>query len=587
MRRSKNRENPDDFAREIDRAQRAYKEATSLGQALETIDSFRPPAIDFEAAANVGVPDSLTEVTASLFHARRHGSRFLSDSDWDALERVNASWPGFAPLSQCRILREGWPYGIPEQHSKIVLLDARALQLPHMNGTKHHALSLARAFAAALPKHHELALFTNPRLPELAKDIASLATVTWRPSVIGDVEIFVQLATAINPNDPTNLDLLRAPWIRRITAFLDDIQGANPAHFIGSHMHFWEHQVAVEKIRSSDFLLTLGKTSNDEAARLWDSAGPAETRPEFLITSCQSGLALSSPPQESQAPYAFMVFGSHFPHKNVALVAAASSLIHRHAVGNPSLTFVSGVNRIQADEIHRLAALVDASSIADFVAVESHLSAEELSSRIMNSRGVIVPSLHEGFSLPVIEAIERDVPVALSRIPAHQELLPEGPWFFDPRSVDELVAAVVAMGEDGGSWVPLQRLALAERYQPSQLDETVRNALLSAARAGPLRKSEPSPVSIPTVIKNAPTKSPAVSLDHLRDLDLRVMTRLLARPQTAAADASSNVRQRTLNSVRHEHDALVTEFHQSKTWRAGRIVTAPARWIRLLLGRRS
>jgi hypothetical protein len=271
----------------------------------------------------------------------------------------------------------------------------------------------------------------------------------------------------------------------------------------------------------------------------------------------------------------------------VALVAAASSLIHHETDGNPSLTFVAGVNKIQQDEIRRLAARVDATSTADFVRFESNLSGEALSSRIMRSRGVIVPSLHEGFSLPVVEAIERKVPVALSRIPAHQELLPEGPWFFDPRSVDEIVDAVVAMGEHRESWVSQQHLALAERYRPSQLDETVRNALLSVTREGPLRKSESLPMSAPAVIKNAASSPSPVSLAELRDRDLRVMTTLLARPRTADADAVSDLGQRTLNSVRHEHDALVAEFHRSRTWRVGRIATAPARWIRLILRRKS
>ena len=570
-----------DFVHGVEVAQQAYRQASSLGQVLETIDSFRPPAIDFEAAASAGVPDSLTELTASLFHARRDGSRFLSDSDWGNLDKVSASWPGFVPLSQCRVLREGWPYGIPEQHSRIVLLDARILQLPHMNGTKHHSLSLLRAFAAALPKHHELALFTTPRLPELANDIASLATVTWRPSLIGDVEVFVQLATFVDPTDPTNLDLLRAPWIRRIASFLDDIQGAHPSHFIGSHSHFWEHQVAIEKIRSSDVVLTLSQTSNGEAIRLWDSAGPNEARPKFLIASCQSGLALGSATRNSKSAPELIVFGNHFPHKNVALVAAASSLIHHQTVGNPSLTFVASINKVQEDEIRRLVARVDTSSMTDFLSFESALSAEALSSRIMNSRGVIVPSLHEGFSLPVIEAIERKVPVALSRIPAHQELLPEGPWFFDPRNVGELVAAVVAMGAQGESWVSQQGVALAERYRPSRLDETVRDALLTVTREGPLRHAEASPVSAPPVTQAAAASPAPVSLAHLRDRDIRVMRTLLARPRNV--DAVSDVGQRTLNSVRHEHDALVAEFHRSLTWRAGRITTAPARWIRRLL----
>ncbi len=569
-------------------AQTAYRQATSLGQILETTDSFRPAAIDFEAAANAGVPDSLTQLTQSLFHDRLNGSRFLSSAEWTALSRTQPSSPNFAPLMQCRILREPWQAGTPQQHSKIVLLDARTLQLPHMNGTKHHALALARAFARALPSNHELAFFTTPRLPALAPEISSMATLGWRPSMIGDVEVFVQLATVVDPNDPTNLDLLKAPWIRRISVFLDDIQGLNPAHFIGSHAHFWEHQVTIEKIRSSDVVLTLGQTSNAEAISLWDSLDTGESKPTFVVTSCQSGLShIAKAPPKSRTND-FVVFGNRFPHKNVALVAAASQLIHDVTSEGPSIAFVAAVNKVQEDEIRSLAADAGYGASTRLLSFESNLTGDALSERIGRSRGVIVPSLHEGFSLPVVEAIERDVPVALSRIPAHQELLPEGPWFFDPRSVDSLVSVVREMGDNADSWSAAQRAALAERYFPSQLPDAVREALNSQTNDGPLRDARPasSRESSPArpVARGSSASAKKVSVDQLRERDKHVITTLPARPQASGAvDAGT----RTLSSVKHEHDALVAEFHRSTTWRAGRIVTAPIRWFRALRGTKS
>jgi glycosyltransferase involved in cell wall biosynthesis len=571
-----------DFAHGTALAQAAYRQATSLGQLLETVDSFRPPAIDFEAAAHAAVPNSLTEVSRALFHDRQNGSRFLSSADWAALDRARASWPGFAPVDQCRNLREPWQAGSPEQRSKIVLLDARTLQLPHMNGTKNHALALTRAFAAELPPHHDLAFFTSPRLPALEQEIAALATVDWRSGLIGDVEVYVQLATVMDPSDPTNLDLLRAPWIRRVSVFLDDIKGLHPAHFIGTNVHFWEHQVTVEKMRPSDVVLTLGQASNEEAMRLWDSLEEGERRPAFVITSCQSGLGHVATERTETRTNEFLVFGNHLPHKNVALVAVASSLIHVGTTGQPLITFVAAISPVLEDAIRRVADHDGVDESQRCLQFEANLSSEELSRRLSRSRGVIVPSLHEGFSLPVIEAIERGVPVALSRIPAHQELLPEGPWFFDPRSVESLLSAVRSMGEADESWASIQSAHLAERYRPSTMVTAVRESLSTLTNDAPLRRAQPSGAVPHETARSRHETAAGITLNRLHMRDTQLVTMLLARPHV---DETFTSAPKNLPSFKHVHDAVVAEFHRSLTWRAGRVVTAPLRWLRSLRGK--
>jgi glycosyltransferase involved in cell wall biosynthesis len=64
--------------------------------------------------------------------------------------------------------------------------------------------------------------------------------------------------------------------------------------------------------------------------------------------------------------------------------------------------------------------------------IASQISDVEFDSLLRDAEAVIIPSLHEGFSLSVIESLERGTPVVLSAIPAHDELLGSGPWNFSP-----------------------------------------------------------------------------------------------------------------------------------------------------------
>ncbi len=59
------------------------------------------------------------------------------------------------------------------------------------------------------------------------------------------------------------------------------------------------------------------------------------------------------------------------------------------------------------------------------------LSDEALEALYASASAVVLPSMAEGFGLPVIEALAHGVPVAASDIPAHREILKNGKWLFD------------------------------------------------------------------------------------------------------------------------------------------------------------
>ena len=54
----------------------------------------------------------------------------------------------------------------------------------------------------------------------------------------------------------------------------------------------------------------------------------------------------------------------------------------------------------------------------------------------------VFPSKVEGFGIPLLEAARCNCPLACSDIPVFREILPEGPWFFDPMSAEAIGDAV-------------------------------------------------------------------------------------------------------------------------------------------------
>jgi glycosyltransferase involved in cell wall biosynthesis len=73
-----------------------------------------------------------------------------------------------------------------------------------------------------------------------------------------------------------------------------------------------------------------------------------------------------------------------------------------------------------------------------------------------------VPSLAEGFGLPVLEAMRRGVPVAASDIPVLHEVGGEAARYFDPHDPASAAAALLAAARDPG--LPESGRAQAARF---------------------------------------------------------------------------------------------------------------------------
>jgi glycosyltransferase involved in cell wall biosynthesis len=89
-------------------------------------------------------------------------------------------------------------------------------------------------------------------------------------------------------------------------------------------------------------------------------------------------------------------------------------------------------------------------------------SSEELESLYALADCLVLPTLHEGFGLPVLEAMARSLPVACSDIPALREVAGPAARYFDPRDPAQIAASIVALLTDATEADRLRELGRAQ-----------------------------------------------------------------------------------------------------------------------------
>jgi glycosyltransferase involved in cell wall biosynthesis len=121
-----------------------------------------------------------------------------------------------------------------------------------------------------------------------------------------------------------------------------------------------------------------------------------------------------------------LTVATNLPHKNLAASLDAISLI------DPSRRPLLVMAGHDTDD-GTLAARARALGVAGDVRLLGACTTDELESLYALAGCLLLPTLHEGFGLPVLEAMARSLPVACSDIPALREVGGEAALYFDPR----------------------------------------------------------------------------------------------------------------------------------------------------------
>jgi glycosyltransferase involved in cell wall biosynthesis len=126
---------------------------------------------------------------------------------------------------------------------------------------------------------------------------------------------------------------------------------------------------------------------------------------------------------------------TNLPHKNLPVLLNALALIDPEE--RPLLILAGHGTQEQSLGTQALAA-----GVAEDVRLLGGLSTDELDSLYAIADSLVLPTLHEGFGLPVLEAMARSVPVVCSDIPALREVAGSAALYFNPRDPEQIAARI-------------------------------------------------------------------------------------------------------------------------------------------------
>ncbi len=162
-----------------------------------------------------------------------------------------------------------------------------------------------------------------------------------------------------------------------------------------------------------------------------------------------------------------LTVATHLPHKNLETLLVAHALIPSDR--RPLLVLVGAGTDGAALDARVRSAGIDAD-----VRLLGFRPAEELEGLYALAACTAVPSLYEGFGLPVLVAMARGPPVACSDIGALRDVAADSAILFSPRDPSQIAAAILQLIEDP---------ALAARLAAAGLQRAAAFSWRSAADA--------------------------------------------------------------------------------------------------------
>ena len=172
-------------------------------------------------------------------------------------------------------------------------------------------------------------------------------------------------------------------------------------------------------------------------------------------------------------PY-FLYVGNQKPHKNVEFMIRAFA---KSSVRDNFLLILSG--RFS----DTISALVDQLGIADRVRAAGFIEESDLPAWYRGASALIMPSLYEGFGLPVIEAMASNTLVLSSNRTSLPEVAGDAAHYFDPTNEQQLIEAFnFASNPENGATLRANGIIQAQKYNWDDVANKIKSSLSAFTR---------------------------------------------------------------------------------------------------------
>ena len=185
-------------------------------------------------------------------------------------------------------------------------------------------------------------------------------------------------------------------------------------------------------IKTSRHIITVSEFSKSELMSYY------KLRDEQVTVVPNAGFSLLGPIQEENKaplhkPY-FLFVGSADPRKNLLFLLKAYTAAR---LRDTDLVVAGSGYASFNSSLLKETALFNSNPQIHFL---GHITDSQLTDYYHYAKAVIVPSLYEGFGLPVAEALSAACTVLAADIPVFREVAGEHAWYFHPAQPEGLIA---------------------------------------------------------------------------------------------------------------------------------------------------
>jgi glycosyltransferase involved in cell wall biosynthesis len=339
-------------------------------------------------------------------------------------------------------------------------LDVTWLRPDRLSGAERYALELVPALAELAPG--ELVLFAREDLPPplASLDVEKRTTLVggrialdqgWLP--LAAVRARVDLLHTLASPTPLLWRGLAAMTVHDATPWL---------HPDAAGTRWYVRPLYPQAIERAAAIFTVSEAAREDLVR---AAGAPRERVFVTPNGVDPRFFELRAPEGPRAPYLLAV-GTFEPRKNLPVLLEAFRRLRRE--GRDLQLVVAGHQAFTQ--------LLPLGDLAPHVRLTGVVPDHELRSLYAGAACFVMPSLHEGFGLPLAEAMAAGVPAVASDIPALREVGGEAVRYADPRDADGFAGAIrAALDDREGS--QLRAAAGRGRARRFRWDETARATL--------------------------------------------------------------------------------------------------------------
>lgn len=334
-------------------------------------------------------------------------------------------------------------------------------------GLGRYAGSLARALVEARPG--AFALFFNGkapadalnRLPQVPMRTVRAGYKPWRMAVWWGQALRVPFnrlvpdATLFHATEHLLMPLRDVPTVLTVH---DLIFHLFPEYH--KPLNYWYLRWTVPLyVRRADALIAVSEATRQDLIRLY-GVPPGKVR---VIHEAAAPHFRPAPPEEvgrvrsryGLPPRFLLTVGTIEPRKNLPCLFQA--LARLGGAARPPLVVAGGKGWLYEETFRTVERLC----LGDRVIFLGHVPEEDLPALYAAADLFVLPSLYEGFGLPVLEAMSCGTPVVCSHAASLREVAGDAARYVDPRAPEEMAQALGEVWEDEGLRAALRARGLA------------------------------------------------------------------------------------------------------------------------------